>query len=238
MTQPKASLVRRLTVGFVTGHVIGLVLFLLALFPLSLNDDVDQVGTGVVASMLKKDLLETRKGLVLRRNSSFADFAPKTPGVWFVARKGERTLSWGPVPDLARRVLAALPPLTLSAEFGNIGKRGRQGDMTVTREDADPASLLIAVGGVRPEAVTWRHWLTYLNTERYTLVPLGTALFTLLGAAFALPIMLRSMRPTARAVAARLTSNELCSGSVRWSDKCWMRSASPWQIGSTRALIS
>jgi signal transduction histidine kinase len=74
--------------------------------------------------------------------------------------------------------------------------------MGVAREDADPASLLIAAGGVRSEAIGWSEWLAYLHHELYTLVPLGSGLFSLLGALIAIPLVLRSVRPTVRAAAA------------------------------------
>ncbi len=202
MRRPRASLVRRLTIGFIIGHTAALFLFLAALLPMSRNNDVDQLGTGVVIAMLRGDLVEKGRGLALRPGSDFERFAPRTPGIWFVARKGEHALSWGPVPAEARKVLAALPPVTQTADFGNIGATGRPGDMGVAREDADPASLLIAAGGIRSEAVGWGEWIAYLHDELYTLVPIGSGLFSLLGGLIAIPLVLRSVRPTVRAAAA------------------------------------
>lgn len=202
MKLPRGSLVRRLTIGFIVGHVAGLFLFLLALLPMSRNNDADQLGTGVVVSMLHKDVIESGNSLTLRPDSAFLEFAPTSPGVWFVARKDDLVLDWGPVPTEARRVLAALPTGIQSAEFVNIGSAGRPGDMGVARRIGEPASLLVAAGGVDSRAVGWGHWLAYLNDELYTLVPIGSGLFSLLGALIAIPLVLRSVRPTIRAASA------------------------------------
>ena len=202
MSLPRASLVRRLTVAFIAGHSIALFVFFLAILPLSRADDTDEVGPGVALAMLRQDVVETPSGLALRPENAFERFARTSPGVWFVARKGGRSLRWGPVPAEALATLAALPPVTILAEFGNIGASGRAGDMEVARADADPGSLLIAAGGVRPQAVTLAVWLGYLHRELYTLLPIGSALFSLLGALIAVPLVLRTLRPTVRAAAA------------------------------------
>jgi signal transduction histidine kinase len=202
MRLPRASLVRRLTLGFILGHTVALFVFLLLLMPFARADDVDQVGPGVVIAMLREDVGESPAGLALRPDNSFEEFARTAPGVWFVARKGERTLRWGPVPAQADQVLRNLPPVTILADFGNIGATGRAGDMEVSRPDADPGSLLLAAGGVRPEAVTFGTWIGYLHRELYTFMPILSALFSLIGALLAIPLVLRSVRPTVRAAAA------------------------------------
>ncbi len=94
MKLPRASLVRRLTVGFAISQLAGLFLVLLILLPVSREGDVDQIGTGVAISILKEGVVETNHGLQLRRGSGFAAFASETPGVWFVARKGQHILRW------------------------------------------------------------------------------------------------------------------------------------------------
>ena len=201
MKRPRGSLVRRLTLGFILGHTLALFLFLVALWPFARADDADQVGPDLAISMLREDLVEVDGGLALRPGSDYFDFARRTPGIWFVARKGAIELSQGPVPPEMLRLLATLPEVTKSAEFGGIGAPGRIGDASVARTDAEPGSLLIAAGGVRPEAVTIGAWLAYLHRELYTLVPLGSGLFTLLGALVAIPLVLRSVRPTVGAAA-------------------------------------
>ncbi|HEX8309382.1 MAG TPA: HAMP domain-containing sensor histidine kinase [Allosphingosinicella sp.] len=202
MRLPRASLVRRLTLAYILGHTIALFIFLVSLVPLVRDDDVDQIGPGVVIAMLREDLVETPAALTLRPGNSFEAFARTTPGVWFVARKGTRALRWGPVPAQATEVLGNLPPVTILADFGNIGATGRAGDMEVARGDADPNSLLLAAGGVRAEAVTFGTWLGYLHRELYLFMPLLSALFSLMGALIAIPLVLRSVRPTVRAAAA------------------------------------
>jgi signal transduction histidine kinase len=201
MKRPRGSLVRRLTLGFIAGHMIALFLFLVALLPFARADDVDQIGPDLAISMLREDLVETGGRLALRPDSDFPDFAARTPGIWFVARKGSSELARGPVPSEMRSLLASLPAVTKSAEFGGIGAAGRMGDASVERTDSPLGPLLIAAGGVRPEAVTIGAWLAFLQRELYIMVPLGSALFTLLGALIAIPLVLRSVRPTVRAAA-------------------------------------
>jgi signal transduction histidine kinase len=201
MKLPRASLVRRLTLGFILGHTIALFIFLVSILPFAREDEVDQIGPGVVLAMLREDVVETPAGLALRPGSSFEEFAQSAPGVWFVASKGKHRLTRGPVPPEATKILAGLPPVTILAEVGSLGSSGRAGDMEVARQDADPGSLLLAAGGVRSEAVTFGAWLAYLHRELYTFMPIGSALFSLIGALIAVPLVLRSVRPTVSAAA-------------------------------------
>ncbi len=201
MKLPRASLVRRLTLGFILGHIAALSIILMSMWPLAgLNDD--QVGPDVVLAMLRDELIETPTGFELSADSSFSRFARKSPGVWFVAEKEHRLLRWGPIPADALRILDSLPPVTVMAAFGNIGAPGRRGDMGVIREDVDSGSLLLAAGGVKAEAVFFGTWLDYLHRELFTMVPIGSAILSLLGALIAVPLVLRSVGPTVRAAIA------------------------------------
>jgi signal transduction histidine kinase len=201
--RPRGSLVRRLTLGFIAGHIVALSLFLLALYPIARMDPADQVGPNVAVSLLKNDIVESNGGLAVRPGSAFLDFASHNPEIWFVARKAHGRIAWGPVPAEAHRLFAGLPPVTKEAEFGGIGAAGRTGDVSVASADSPSGPMLIAAGGVSPDSVTAGAWLGYLNRELFTLVPVGSALFTLLGALIAIPLVLRSVRPTV-AAAARL----------------------------------
>lgn len=198
----RASLIRRLTLAFIVGHAIALFAFLVALLPLARDDDTDQIGPEVVVAMLREDIVNKGNGLALRRDSDFERFAEANPKLWFVARKGKWSLQRGRVPPEAIRSLEILPAVTISATFGNIGSAGREGDMIVARSDANPSSLVIAAGGVKASEVTIGVWLSYLNRELYTLLPIGSALFSLLGALIAIPLVMQTVRPTLREVAA------------------------------------
>ncbi|HEX8126022.1 MAG TPA: HAMP domain-containing sensor histidine kinase [Allosphingosinicella sp.] len=201
MRRPRGSLVRRLTLGFIAGHSLALSLFLIALYPFARMDPVDQVGPDIAVSLLRGDLVGPDDRLELRPGSAFLDFASRSPEIWFVARKGESRLAFGPVPAEAHRLFANLPPITKEAEFGGIGASGRTGDVSVAAIESESGPILVAAGGVRAEAVTGGAWLGYLHRELFTLVPVGSALFTLLGALIAIPLVLRSVRPTVAAAA-------------------------------------
>jgi signal transduction histidine kinase len=176
---------------------------MIALYPFARADSSDQVGPGIAVSLLRGDIVDSGGRLALRSDSEFLDFASRSPEIWFLARRGASRLAWGSVPAEADRLFANLPTVTKEAEFGGIGAPGRTGDVSVSAIESGSGTILVAAGGVRPEAVTAGAWLGYLHRELFTLVPLGSALFTLLGALIAIPLVLRSVRPTV-AAAARL----------------------------------
>jgi signal transduction histidine kinase len=207
MRRFKPSLVRRLTFAFVISHAVALTIFLLAMWPIARSDDEAQTGPELAIAVIRRDLIEVHGQLALRPNAEVLQLARRSPALWFIARAGARRLDWGPVPAEARRLLALLPAVK-SADFGNIGQTGRTGDAQIANVDTVAGPAVIMAGGVQPEAITFGAWLLFLTREAYLLIPLLSALFTLIGGLIAIPLVLRSLRPTAQA-AARLDGSDL-----------------------------
>lgn len=202
MRWPRPSLVRRLTLGFIAAQTIGLLLLFLLMLPLSRRDDVDQLGPDVALPILRDDLVASERGLALREGADYPRFAEASPRAWFIARLNGSEISRGTVPPEARRLFEALAPSVKIAELGNIGGTGRASDASLIAFDTDAGRVVVAAGGFDPSTVTLGTWLRHLHRESFTFVPIAFALLTLLGAIAAIPLILRSIRPTARAAAA------------------------------------
>ena len=199
MSWLRPSLVRRLTLGFIVGHIVALLLFLIALLPLSRDDDEDQIGPDLVISMLTADLIDRGGRLGIASDGELAEFSASKPRVWFVARQGDRMLRGGPVPQQALRLVATLTPIVKTAEFGNIGGGGRAGDASIATADTAVGRVVVAAGGVGPDDVSLGAWIRFLHRELYAYVPIGSAVLTLLGGLIAIPLVVGSVRPTVRA---------------------------------------
>lgn len=208
MRRPRPSLVRRLTLGFLLTSALALSLALLALWPFARMDEADHVGPSVAVSILAEELIvDERGGLALPPDSAIASFARPSPGFWFVARLRGRELSHGPVPASARAFLIG-PSRVKTAELADMGGTGLTGEATIGQVATDHGLASIVAGGVDPASVTFGVWFFYLMREGYILAPLIAALFTLVGGLVAIPILVRSIRPTTRAAAA-LDPNDL-----------------------------
>ena len=202
MRRPRPSLVRRLTLGFFLATVLALLIALLALWPFARMDEADHVGPDVAVSILAEDLLiEERGGLALRPDPAIASFARTSPGFWFVVRREGQELLHGPVPAAARALLTGPAPIK-SAELADMGGTGLTGEASVQQVETDQGVATIAAGGIDPSSVTFGAWLGYFVREGFILAPLIAGLFTLIGGLVAIPIMVRSIRPTTRAAAA------------------------------------
>jgi signal transduction histidine kinase len=197
----RPSLVRRLTLGFVIVNGLGLFLLMLALWPFARVNEEDHVGPDVAVAFLAHDLVADRRGFVrIPADGDIWKLAVKSPELWFVVSGEVRQLSFGRVPEAARPLLAALPNGIKSAELRNIGAAGLTGEVSVGTIDSPAGRMIITAGGIEPQAVTFPLWLLYIYREGFFWAPLLTAAVTLLGAVVAIPILLRSVRPTARAV--------------------------------------
>jgi signal transduction histidine kinase len=102
-----------------------------------------------------------------------------------------------------------LPLATVtSADFTDLGTTGHEGVASLVQDETDAGRAVIVAGGVPSSAPTLLMWARTLIRERLFIVPLIGSLLTFLGGLFAIPIVLRSLRPTARA-AAELDGSDL-----------------------------
>jgi signal transduction histidine kinase len=204
----RPSLVRRLTFGFFLAYALAALVALLALWPFARMDEEDHVGPHVAVSMLAEDIVVDEQGRPsLDPSSNSASFGRSSPGFWFVATRQGKELLHGPVPAAARALVSA-PVHIKTAELANVGGTGLTGEASITQVERDGALVTIAVGGVDPRSVTFGAWFDYFVREGFIWAPLIAALFTLIGGLVAIPIMIRSIRPTTGA-AAQLDPDDL-----------------------------
>lgn len=202
MRRPRPSLVRRLTLAFVVGQGLAMLLLLFASYPFALIEEDEPVGPDVVQAAVARDLVRGPAGaLGVRAGGEFAYVASRHPGAWFAAKAGQDRLSFGPVPADLRRSLAALPPSIRSARFRNLGTRGSAGEASLEEIETPVGKALVAAGGVAAGEIDFP---TYFNIMRYFdffWMPLLSGALTAAGALFAIPVLLRSIRPSTRAAA-------------------------------------
>jgi signal transduction histidine kinase len=89
-----------------------------------------------------------------------------------------------------------------SAEIADLGGSGLTGGASVTEVESHRGVVTVAAGGVDPKSVSFGAWLGYFVREGFIWAPLFAAFFTLIGGLVAIPVVVRSIRPTTRAAAA------------------------------------
>jgi signal transduction histidine kinase len=142
--------------------------------------------------------------------------ARSSPGLWFLVDGGRQRLQFGQVPP---EVLRHFDGSWSTEEARFVDRRivGPRARVSLAPIEASFGQLEAAAGNVDPRAL--EPWKDDLSLSDLFWLPLLSALFTVSGAAVALPILLRSVRPTARAaeaVGASDTSQRLPeSGVVR-----------------------
>lgn len=199
MMRWRPSLVRRLTLGFFLAHAIALTVGLLALWPLARMDEEDHVGPDVALSILAEDVTVGGDGrLVLAPDSDVRALLQFSPDLWFIARGAGQDLRFGRVPPDIVPLLNPGSRVKL-AELKDVGRTGLAGEASIETIETPTGPITIAVGGVQPASITFGRWLGYFVAEGYILAPLLTAFFTLIGGLVAIPVVIRSIRPTTRA---------------------------------------
>jgi signal transduction histidine kinase len=210
MRRPRPSLVRRLLLAFIVGPLLAFFALILALRPLLSNFPELNVGPEIAIIFLEEDIRRAPGGgLALRPDSRSIDFARRSPQSWFVVRQATREISHGTVPGHLREMIRNLPLGIKEAHLGDTQASSRLGDVSVAQLDTEAGRVTISAGGIEPSAITMGDWLTfaYLDAEFY----LGITLIVVIcvsGGPLAIPIVLRSLRPTARA-AAHIDPSEL-----------------------------
>ena len=201
MKLPRPSLVRRLTLGFVVGHMAAALLAMATLFPLALIEDDEPIGPELIHLLLAQDLLFGDRGeLVLRADGELRDLLVRHPGAWFVATIGDRTLEHGPVPRTALQPFLRLRGLR-DARFRNFGTMGPAGEALIDTIETPVGTALAATGGIISDSIGFWGFFDYIQANYFFLMPLITGFITLAGALLAIPIVLRSLRPTTTAAA-------------------------------------
>jgi signal transduction histidine kinase len=192
--------VRRLTVGFILSNAAAVFLFLLvAMYPAAVLEEDEPVGPELPILYLHDDLAFDGSGnLMLRPDAAIFDLSRSHPGTWFVAVAEGRPLTFGPVPDGVLDQIDAMPNGAYQARYRNLGAAGAAGDAVTEEFEVKRQKVVATAGGVISSAISFPEYLNYIWRNDFFWLPLFTALFNLAGGLIAIPIVLRSVRATAR----------------------------------------
>jgi signal transduction histidine kinase len=98
--------------------------------------------------------------------------------------------------------MRTLPTGIKEAHLGDVEASSRLGDVSVAQADTPAGRATLYAGGVAPAAITNADWLAYAFLDSDFLLVLALiVVICASGGPLAIPIVLRSLRPTARAAA-------------------------------------
>jgi signal transduction histidine kinase len=172
------------------------------MYPLAIAEKTEPIGPELPMRMLDEDLLFTSSGvLALREKSSIADFSRRHPRTWFLVQSEGRQLSFGPVPKEARGRIAELARTTYLVRYRDFGAPGPAGDALAEQIEVQGRKAIALTGGVVSTAIGFADYLSYTWRLYFFWAPVFAALLNLVGGLIAIPIVLRSVRSTARSAA-------------------------------------
>lgn len=209
MRRPRPSLARRLTLAFFLSNALAAFVFiLLIMYAFAMIEEDEPIGPELPLLLLESDLTVKPNGeLALRRDAEIYDFARSNPRTWFLAEANGRELSFGPVPDNVREQVGTLAGSPFQARYRNLGATGPLGHAVTEEVEIGEAKVVVTTGGVDSGTLTFDNYFGYLIGNDFLWVPLFTAIFNLIGGLIAIPVILRSVRSTARAAAELDPSN-------------------------------
>ncbi|TXC72217.1 HAMP domain-containing histidine kinase [Sphingomonas ginsenosidivorax] len=212
MSLLRPSLVRRLALGFAFGAV-SVSLMLLALLTLwMVGQPAANAGPSSVIELLTHDLTRAGGRLMVKPGSRIFGIARRSPPLWIVGQdsNGNATLLLGRPPAQTLAAIRSLPIQFKTADLGKVDSPDRTTDFSIREIVGPGGSVTLFVGGVRPGAVTAMDWmLGFFLRDVEFYISLGLICLTsMAGAPFAIPIVLYSVRPVAKA-AGRLDPSDL-----------------------------
>ena len=154
-------------------------------------------GANAAVKFAANELRERDGSLELPTDGNFGRLSSENPSLWLVARRGERTISFGRVPKTAARLFDQSARLVDSARFEIPEIKGRLGAATMRRYDDGAEPFVIAAGGVDPASLTARDSLRLFGPEDALMAVLTIAFLGFLPMLVALPFFARAIRPIA-----------------------------------------
>jgi signal transduction histidine kinase len=171
-------------------------------YPAALMEEKEPFGPELTMLLLQDDIYFDKSGnLALRSGAELIDFSRTHRGTWFIAQADGRQLSFGPVPAGIHNRIAALPGAAFQARYRNLGAEGPAGDAFTEELEIDGRKVLATTGGVISSSVSFPAFVAYMWGSDFFWIPVFTAIFNLIGGLLAIPIVLKSVRSTARAAA-------------------------------------
>ena len=151
-----------------------------------------------------EDLVVTANGFAMPRGGRFATLASRNPGIWLIARSGNRSFSFGRVPEAVARAFESNSLLLEPSRLSIAGAERPLAYAVVERRQIGSASVLLAAGGVDPGTLGASETVRAFWGDDFLLWLARTAVMSVIAMLIALPILSRALRPLAAEAASIL----------------------------------
>jgi signal transduction histidine kinase len=201
---PSLALRAVLTFTFVYIVTIAIALTGLVVFQESHRDRNKHIGPKIAVSNAADDLVRTEQGLGMAQDGGFAALASRNPAMWLFVRSGDKSLSFGKVPEAAARALAPGGLNVHSSRFYVQGVEPAVAGAVVERRQFGRDVVYFAAGGVDPETLgPWENLDAYFSDGLVSWL-IRTIIMGSVAMLIALPILSRALRPLAAEAASIL----------------------------------
>lgn len=198
MLKGPLSLALRAGLIFMSIYVVVLAAFLAMLAlsnALAEADENPYGGASLAIAFAAEELRPAPGAFALSNDGKFAQLARRNPTLWLVARRGGRSVSFGPVPQTALDLVDRRQGAFDSARFRVPGLPAATANAKLERWGRGADAMLIAAGGVDPATLSPRDWLHELGPEAVIVALVLIAVLGLVAMAIALPLFTRAIRP-------------------------------------------
>jgi signal transduction histidine kinase len=206
MLRRTPSLALRAVLTFTAVYIVTIVVFLTVIV---VFDDAHRhrnrhIGPKIALSYAAEDLVPTENGFRMARDGSFTEMASRNPAIWLIARNGDRSFSFGRVPQHVGRAFEPPGLLVDSGRFQVRGVAQPLANAVIERRQVGSDWVLLAAGGVDPETLGAGESLGAFWGEGVLVFLARTAIMGFVAMLIALPILSRALRPLAAEAASIL----------------------------------
>jgi signal transduction histidine kinase len=151
-----------------------------------------------------EELVRTENGFRIARDGGFAAMASRNPAIWLIGRSGDRSFSFGRVPEPVARAFEQHGLLVQSGRFYVPGVERPLANAVVERRRVGSDFVVLAVGGVDPKTLGSGDSLGASWGEGVLVILGWIAVVGFAAMLIALPILSRALRPLAAEAASIL----------------------------------
>ena len=154
-------------------------------------------GASMAVAYAGQELREAEGDLALAPDGDFAQLAARNPSIWLVVRRGDRSFTFGPVPEAALELIERYRGTFDSGRFRVPGVPAEIASAKLERWGKGNEALLLAAGGVDPATLTVGDSLRGFGPEGVLAALVLIGLLGLVAMGVALPLFARAIRPIA-----------------------------------------